>query len=130
MAEINLTPLIDVLLVLLIIFMVAVPIMQRNLEVSVPETPKPGATPPVPAPALPMIDVRADLFRLDQEVYSSADELEKGLNSRLATRRDRAVIVRAGGTVDYGRVVAAMDAARGAGATQIGVLPADEGSAK
>jgi biopolymer transport protein ExbD len=66
------------------------------------------------------------MFQLDHEVYGSVEELEKGLTSRLSTQRERAVIVKAGGSVDYGRVILAMDAARGAGATRIGVLPAEE----
>ena len=124
MADINVTPLIDVLLVLLIVFMVAVPATTRVLEVSVPaegEPPRPGTAPP---PPLPTLQIHAQDFELGRDRHATLASLERGLVSFYETRRDRRLIVRPDDDVDYGRVIAAMDAARGAGVDRIGIAGA------
>ena len=123
-AEINVTPLIDVMLVLLILFMLITPVAPRGLEVRVPE-PAPSRPPSAPPPpASVVVTVEAAAYTLNQTPLLTIAELESLLRERLATRTDKTVFVKADLDVKSGRIVEAMDVARSAGADRIGfVLP-------
>jgi biopolymer transport protein ExbD len=120
-ADINVTPLIDVLLVLLIIFILVAPVAPRALDASLPRTP---AGPVGPTPTGLVLDVRAEGIALNDTPVLTLDDLDRRMRAAFETRADRTLFVRAAGDVAYERVVAAIDVARGAGASRVGL--ADE----
>lgn len=123
-SEINITPLVDVVLVLLIIFMVATPVLHMGLDVEIP--PKVTDTAEQRDPDREQIVVRASASGFtvngsaaDQATLVSA--IERALQA-LPEGEERVVFVDADAEVEFGRTVTAMDAARSAGATRVGVL--------
>ncbi len=120
MSQINVTPLVDVMLVLLVIFMVTAPILQQGVAVDLPEV----ATGALPADDVPPVVVSLDArggFFVDEE----AVELD-GLAARVAAARgerpETVVLVRADQAVAYGQVMALMAELRAAGIDRVGLV--------
>jgi biopolymer transport protein TolR len=120
MSDINITPLIDVLLVILIIFMIVVPVTPTKLDASLPQQPT-GPT-PSPAPTGLVLEVRADAFTLNTTPFLTRAALAERLRAAFVERRDPTVFVKVEGGVAYDRVIEALDIAREAGAGRIGLV--------
>lgn len=119
MSEINVTPLVDVMLVLLIMFMVTAPMMQQGIEVDLPKTAASG----VSASQEPMVLViSADRKLTIAKKSVTPNQLAARLKSIYETRKDKALYIQADRRVDYGFVAETMADIRAAGITNIGLI--------
>jgi biopolymer transport protein TolR len=120
--EINVTPMIDVLLVLLIIFMVIVPMARKAIDVQLPD-PTPVATPPDPSNNNIVLEILPDQkYKINSE-EATKDGLAKRLQEIYGPRPDKVIFIKGDSAVKYQDVIFAMDAARGAGVKVIGHVP-------
>lgn len=121
-ADINVTPLIDVVLVLLIIFMVLTPSMLKHLSAAVPKKPDETNAPPPPSESTIVIEFTAQRELTVNTEPVSVEALADKLGERLRAARQKIVFFKAEDEVPYGDVVRIMDIARGAGAQTLAVV--------
>lgn len=119
MSQINVTPLVDVMLVLLVIFMVTAPILQQGVAVDLPEA-RAGSLADREEQLVVSVTSDGSLYLNDEEV--SAAELDARLQSVAAQRPDGQVFVRADKSVPYGEVVEVMAAIKDAGIRRVGMV--------
>jgi biopolymer transport protein ExbD/biopolymer transport protein TolR len=121
-SDINVTPMVDVMLVLLIIFMVITPMLQKGVTVDLAKTQNPRA----------MADAdKEDAAELaitrDGKIYFGSDLIQMGevtikVKDRIATKLDKTVYVKSDARAKYGEVVAVIDNVRAAGVDQLGLV--------
>ncbi len=122
-SDINVTPMVDVMLVLLIIFMVITPMLQKGVSVDLAKTDN-----PVPMPDADKEDALLVAVMRDGQIFFGSDrindpaDLTGRVKDALANRTDKEVFVKADARAKYGRVVEVVDNVRSAGVDQLGLL--------
>lgn len=125
MKDINVTPVIDVMLVLLIIFMVVTPLTQAGHDVELPESADNLQQKSEPDPNQLVLDIDAGGQVTINKQPVSWDELPLRIRDIFETRSDKTIFLRAAPTLKYGEVVAVLDVARGNGVERVGIVPPD-----
>jgi biopolymer transport protein TolR len=118
-SQINVVPLVDVMLVLLVIFMVTAPILQQGVSVDLPQA-KAGALTGEEQQLVVSVDKKGDVYLNDTTIQLA--ELEQKLRAVVQLKPDKQVFLRADRTVPYGDVVAVMAAVHGAGVQSLGMV--------
>jgi len=125
MRDPNVTPIIDVMLVLLIIFMVVTPLTQAGHDVELPESAENVAQDSQPDPNQLVLDIDAAGQVTINKQPVTRDELPLRIRDIFETRADKTIFLRAAPMLKYGDVISILDVARGNGVERVGIVPPD-----
>jgi biopolymer transport protein TolR len=130
LADINVTPLVDVMLVLLIIFMIAAPMLHQGVEVALPRADAQNLPMRVEDPLVVSIDREGNVYLQESQV--APEDLVERVTAQIRTRGDDSVFLKGDREVPYGQVIELLDILHQGGIVRVGMIterpPREEGS--